>query len=122
VFYKLAKESDIVLYHVKTLADSFADQFPHKMIRANVLPIIEATKEFANPAFSGLWIPSFLNKLTYKFSNLIIKLLSKPIGQFRAKFDLPKKFNGPTTGEYYTKPKASAFGAVFYAPSGHRSK
>jgi sterol 3beta-glucosyltransferase len=39
-FYKLAKESDIVLYHVKTLADSFADQFPNKMIRANLLPIV----------------------------------------------------------------------------------
>lgn len=94
-FYKLARESDLVLYHVKTLADSFADQFPHKMIKANVLPIVEPTSEFANPAFSGLPIPSFLNKLTYKFSNLSIKLLSKPIGQFRAKFDLPKKFSLP---------------------------
>jgi sterol 3beta-glucosyltransferase len=100
-FYKLAKESDIVLYHVKTLADSFADQFPHKMVKANVLPIVEPTKEFANPAFSGLWIPSFLNKLTYKFSNLSIKLLSKPIGQFRAKFDLPKKFTVPTVRNIY---------------------
>lgn len=100
-FYRLAKDSDIVLYHVKTLADSFADQFPHKMIKANVLPIIEPTSEFANPAFSGLPIPSFLNKLTYKFSNLSIKLLSKPIGQFRAKFDLPKKFSVPTVKNIY---------------------
>ena len=100
-FYKLAKESDIVLYHVKTLADSFADQFPNKMIRANVLPIVEPTNEFANPAFSGLWIPSFLNKLTYKFSNLSIKLLSKPIGQFRTKFDLPKKFIVPSIRNIY---------------------
>jgi sterol 3beta-glucosyltransferase len=100
-FYKLAKESDIVLYHVKTLADSFADQFPNKMIRANVLPIVEPTKEFANPAFSGLGIPSFLNKLTYKFSNLSIKLLSKPIEQFRTKFKLPKKFTVPTTRNIY---------------------
>lgn len=100
-FYKLAKESDIVLYHVKTLADSFADQFPNKMIRANVLPIVEPTKEFANPAFSGLWLPSFLNKLTYKFSNLSIKLLSKPIGQFRTKFDLPKIFTVPTIRNIY---------------------
>lgn len=100
-FYKLAKESDIVLYHVKTLADSFADQFPNKMIRANVLPIVEPTKEFANPAFSGLWLPSFLNKLTYNFSNLSIKLLSKPIGQFRTKFDLPKIFTVPTIRNIY---------------------
>lgn len=100
-FYKLAKESDIVLYHVKTLADSFADQFPHKMIRANVLPIVDPTKEFANPAFSGLWIPTFINKLTYKFSNLSIKLLSNPIGQFRVKFNLPKKFTVPTIRNIY---------------------
>lgn len=100
-FYKLATESDIVLYHVKTLADCFADQFPHKMIRANVLPIVEPTSEFANLAFSGLPIPSFLNKLTYKFSNISIKLLSKPIGQFRAKFGLPKKFMVPTIKNIY---------------------
>lgn len=100
-FYKLSIESDIVLYHVKTLADSFADQFPNKMIRANVLPIVEPTKEFANPAFSGLRIPNFLNKLTYKFSNLSIKLLSKPIGKFRAKFDLPQKFIVPTIRNIY---------------------
>ncbi|AFK05536.1 glycosyl transferase family 28 (plasmid) [Emticicia oligotrophica DSM 17448] len=100
-FYKLAVESDIVLYHVKTLADSFADQFPHKMIRTNVLPIVEPTIEFANPALSGLPIPNFLNKLTYTFSNLSIKLLSKPIGQFRAKFDLPKKFILPPVKNIY---------------------
>ena len=65
------------------------------------MPIIEPTSEFANPAFSGLPIPNFMNKLTYKFSNLSIKLLSKPIGQFRAKFDLPKKFSVPTVKNIY---------------------
>lgn len=100
-FYKLAKENDIVLYHVKTLADSFADQFPQKMIRANVLPVVEPTREFANPAFSGLPIPGFLNKLTYRLSNLSIKLLSSTIGQFRAKFDLQKKFNVPAVRNIY---------------------
>lgn len=100
-FYRFAKESDIVLYHVKTLADSFADQFPHKMIKANVLPIVEPTSDFANPAFSGLPIPGFLNKLTYKFSNLSIKLLSNPIGAFRSKFNLTKKFSLPTVRNIY---------------------
>lgn len=100
-FYQLAKKSDLVLYHVKTLADSFADQFPNKMIRASVLPIVEPTKEFANPAFSGLPIPSFLNKLTYKFSNLSIKLLSNPISKFRLKFQLPKNFNIPQITNIY---------------------
>lgn len=89
-FYTLARKSDIVLYHVKTLADSFADQFPEKMIRTSVLPIVEPTTQFANPALSGLPIPKFLYRLTYTFSNLSVKLLSKPLGRFRAKFDLPK--------------------------------
>lgn len=73
-FYKLAMESDLILYHVKTLADSFADQFPQKMIRASVLPIVEPTKEFANPSFSGLPVPKFLNRFSYTLSNFSIKL------------------------------------------------
>ncbi len=102
VFYKLAKESDLVLYHVKTLADSFADQFPKKMVRASVLPIVEPTKEFKNPSFGGLSIPKALNKLSYTLSNQSIKLLSKPIGEFRAKFQLSKKFNVPKVRNLYS--------------------
>lgn len=71
------------------------------MIRANVLPIVEPTSEFANPSFSGLPIPSFLNKITYNLSNLSIKLLSKPIGQFREQFELPKTFKVPTVSNLY---------------------
>jgi len=100
-FYSLAKESDVVLYHVKTLADSFADQFPEKMIRASVLPIVEPTNEFANPSFSGLPIPKFLYKLSYTLANQSIKLLSNPIGKFRAKFKLPKKFKIPEIKNIY---------------------
>jgi sterol 3beta-glucosyltransferase len=100
-FYKLSKESDIVLYHVKTLADSFADQFPGKMIRASVLPVIEPTAEFANPSFSGLPIPGFLYRFTYRLSNLSVKLLSKPIGGFRANFNLPKKYRVPVVKNIY---------------------
>ncbi len=91
-FYQLALKSDRVLYHVKTLADAFADQFPEKMIRASVLPIIEPTRAFANPAFSGLTIPRMLNSLTYKLSNLSLKLLAKPVRQFRTEFHLPSRF------------------------------
>lgn len=100
-FYQLSKQSDIVLYHVKSLADCFADQFPHKMIRASVLPIIEPTKEFANPAFSGISIPGFLNRLSFKFANLSLKLLSKPIRRFRTKFDLPLTFRVPPIKNIY---------------------
>lgn len=101
VFYTLAQSSDIVLYHVKTLADSFADQFPHKMIRASVLPIVEPTAAFANPAFSGLPIPRFLYRLSYTFANLSIRLLSRPIGAFRAQFGLPKAFSIPAVRNIY---------------------
>lgn len=100
-FYILAKDSDIILYHVKTLADCFADQFPEKMIRTNVLPIIEKTSEFANPSFSGLPIPRFLYGLTYTLSTFSIKLLSNPIGQFRQKFGLPKRFTIPPVKNIY---------------------
>lgn len=100
-FYKLAKTSDKVIYHVKTLADAFADQFPEKMIRASVLPVVEPTCEFANPAFSGLPLPGFLNKLTYKLANKSIKLLSKPIGNFRKKYQLPIKYSIPEVRNIY---------------------
>ncbi len=40
-FYNLSKESDRVFFHVKTMGDYFADQFPEKMIKANVVPAIE---------------------------------------------------------------------------------
>jgi sterol 3beta-glucosyltransferase len=73
----LAKASDKVLYHVKTLADSFADQFPEKMIRASVVPVVEPNREFANPAFSGLPVPAFLNRVSYTLANLSMKLLLK---------------------------------------------
>ncbi len=91
-FYLLAKNSDVVVYHVKTLADSFADQFPEKMIRASVLPIVEPTSEFANPAFSGIPLPKLFNRLSYAFSSLSMKLLAKPIGRFRAGLGLSSKF------------------------------
>ncbi|AFL83952.1 glycosyl transferase, UDP-glucuronosyltransferase [Belliella baltica DSM 15883] len=101
IFYTLAKDSDIVLYHVKTLADAFADQFPEKMIRASLLPIVEPTKEFANPALSGIPIPKFMNRLSFKLANASIKLLSKPIGEFRANFNLPKKYQVPEVKNIY---------------------
>lgn len=101
IFYELALASDLVLYHVKTLADSFADQFPNKMIRANLLPIIEPTNEFANPAFSGIPLPAFLNRFSFTFSSLSIRLLSNPINRFRKQFDLPVKFKAPAIPNIY---------------------
>ncbi len=101
VFYQLALESDLVLYHVKTLADCFADQFHHKMIRASVLPIVEATREFPNPAFSGFFIPKIFNRFTYRLSSLSIKILSTPIGEFRKDFGLSARFKTPVVKNIY---------------------
>ncbi len=82
-FYKLSTESDKVLFHGKTLAGYFADQFPQKMIRANVIPAFEPTSRFVNPVFSGLHLPSILNKVSYKLTSLSYKMMTKPIREFR---------------------------------------
>jgi sterol 3beta-glucosyltransferase len=90
-FYTLARESDKVIYHIKTIADSFADQFPEKMIRAMVVPAVQPTSAFANPAFSGYRLPSFFNWITYKMTDLAIKMMSKPINRFRMNYSLSEK-------------------------------
>lgn len=100
-FYNLALESDKVIYHVKTMADCFADQFPDKMIRAMVVPAVQPTSEFANPAFSGFPIPNFLNKFSYKLTDLGVAMLKKPIRQFRHSMGLPKKYEIPNTKFLY---------------------
>lgn len=100
-FYKLAQDSDRVLYHVKTLADCFADQFPEKMMRALVVPAVQATAEFPNPAFSGLPIPAFLNKMSFGLTKLGMKMMNKPIGRFREEEGLPKKYLIPETPVLY---------------------
>ena len=82
-FYRISMESDKVLYHIKTLGDYFADQFPEKMIRANVIPALEPTSEFVNPVFSGLHLPRFLNKFSYHVSEFWLKMMDKPIKAFR---------------------------------------
>lgn len=119
-FYTLAKDSDRVIYHVKTMADCFADQFPEKIIRAMVVPAVQPTTEFSNPAFSGFSIPACLNKLSYKLTNLGVSMLKKPIRQFRESMGLPKKYKMPDTtflygiSEYFlTKPKDFPDHAIF---------
>ena len=91
-FYSVAAESDKVLFHGKTMADCFADQFPEKMIKANVVPAFESTKAFPNPVIGGFRIASFFNKMSYKFSDLGYRMMIEPITQFRTTNGLPKKF------------------------------
>lgn len=88
-FYHLAQESDGVVYHIKTLADSFADQFPGKMIRAMVVPVVQPTRAFANPAFSGLPLPGLLNQFSYRLSALGMRMMQTPVRRFRAAAGLP---------------------------------
>ena len=82
-FYSIAKENDRVLFHVKTLANIFADQFPEKMIRADVIPALQPTSAFINPVFSGLGLPRVFNKLSYKLTALGLKMMNYPIRKFR---------------------------------------
>tara|TARA_B100001146_G_scaffold209911_1_gene207310 strand:+ start:5444 stop:6685 length:1242 start_codon:yes stop_codon:yes gene_type:complete len=127
-FYKVSRESDRVLFHVKTMGDYFADQFPEKMIRANVVPAIEYTTEFVNPVFSALPIPSFLNGLSYKLSDLGVRMMMKPVKRFRKEQGLPSKFQKPRlpsiygiSEHYLQKPKdypdTSHFTGFWTAPS-----
>ena len=100
-FYTLSKESDRVIFHVKTMADYFADQFPEKMIRANVIPAIEFTREFINPVFSAFSLPSFFNGLSYKLSDLGLRMMMRPVHEFRKDAGLPLKFKRPVLPSIY---------------------
>lgn len=100
-FFDLSKNSDKVLFHIKTLADSFADQFPEKMIIANVVPASQPTSAFPNPVFSALSLPSFLNKLTFKLTELGLRMWKKPIQEFRQTVGLPNKFRKPDLMSIY---------------------
>ncbi len=100
-FYNIARENDRVLYHVKTLADNFADQFPEKMIRANVIPALEPTSEFINPVFSALPVPKALNRFSYVLTKLGLAMWKKPINQFRSEMGLPGKYKIPTLRSIY---------------------
>lgn len=83
-FYHLAKEADCVLFHVKALGDYFADQFPEKMVRTNVVPAFQITREFPNPVFSAMHLPQIFNRLTYKLTDLGLTMVKGAIRAFRA--------------------------------------
>ncbi|SKB39879.1 glycosyltransferase [Daejeonella lutea] len=87
-FYKLAKTSDVIIYRTKTLADVFLDQLDCVAIRAAVVPAMEETSAFLNPIMSGLKIPSFLNKMSFRFNELRFRFFKKPLDQFRVEHGL----------------------------------
>lgn len=100
-FYNLAQTSDKVLFHIKTMADHFADQFPEKMIQADVVPAGQPTAEFPNPVFSALHLPGLFNRLTYKITEWGLKMWPKPVTDFRVKAGLPVKFRKPALPSLY---------------------
>lgn len=92
IFYRVAIDSDCVLYHAKALGDYFADQFPEKMVRANVVPAIQSTSEFPNPVFSWMPLPKFLNRLTYTLADMGLAMMNGAIRSFRVAEGLSEKF------------------------------
>ncbi len=91
-FYNVSRQNDIVLYHVKAMADYYADGLNVKLIRTNVVPAIQPTTEFINPIISFLNLPRFLNKVSYKLTDLGIKMMSKPINNFRQSIGIKGKY------------------------------
>ncbi len=89
-FYELIQWCDVVIYHPKTLMDSIGYQWPEKLIKGYVVPAFTTTSQFSNPLVSGLPIPKFLNKLSYKFINAMIGTVKKPVNDFKDKRNLVK--------------------------------
>ena len=100
-FFKLATESDRVLFHVKAMTDWFEEKLNGKLIRANVVPAIEPTSEFVNPILSSLRLPSFLNRVSFRFSDLGMKLMSKPIYAVRNAVGIQGRFKKPELPSIY---------------------
>jgi sterol 3beta-glucosyltransferase len=100
-FYRLAQENDKVLFHVKTMADSFADQFPDKMIKADVVPAAEPTSFFPNPVFAALPLPRMMNRLTFTLTELGLRMWKKPVADFRRQVGLSERFVKPALPSIY---------------------
>lgn len=100
-FYQLAEENDKVLFHIKTLCDYFSDRFPGKMIRTDVIPAGEPTSAFPNPVFSSFGLPSVMNRLTYRLTELGLKMWKKPILAIREKAGLSSAFVKPSLPSLY---------------------
>jgi sterol 3beta-glucosyltransferase len=100
-FYKVSRESDCVLFHVKAMGDVFADGCPGKFIRANVVPAIEPTASFINPIISFTSAPKIFNRFSYKLSDLGMKMMGKPIHAFRKKQGMPASVKKMTIPSIY---------------------
>lgn len=87
-FYTLAQNSDVTIYRPKTLANVFTHQLSKIAIKAAVVPATMETAAFQNPAISGLRIPEFLYKWSYRINDFKYRVLREPIKQFHQQHGL----------------------------------
>jgi sterol 3beta-glucosyltransferase len=66
-----------------------------------VVPAIEPTNEFINPVFSSWNLPSAFNRMSYKLTELGLKIMSKPINSFRQSIGLSNKYHKPALPSIY---------------------
>ena len=119
-FYSLAQQSDKVLFHIKTIVDNFADQFPHKMTKAmwylQVSLAMLSSIRFSVRLHCLLFCTNSLN-----IDAIGAKNLAKPVMHFRAKAGLPQKFQKPylpslyAISEYFLK-KPAAYPSDSFLP------
>jgi len=92
-FYEMGLWADVVIYHPKTMIDGIGQGFQHKLIKAYVVPIFTPTRAFANPLFSFLPIPRWLNRASYAMVGFALNSFNSPIKAFRKNHDLPQRAN-----------------------------
>jgi len=88
-FYQLSHWADVIVYHPKTMIDSFGFDIKEKLIKAYVIPAFTPTTAFANPLLEFLPFPKFLNKMTYRLVKAMMNTVKTPIKNFRQKNNLP---------------------------------
>jgi len=88
-FYELSAWADLIIYHPKSLVDTFGKGIEHKLIKAYVIPAFTPTKVFRNPILQFLSLPKFLNKFTYKLVIALMGTVKLPINNFRKQNQIP---------------------------------
>ena len=100
-FYEVAQWADALVYHPKTLIDSFGQQMPHKLMKAYVVPAFTPTAAFRNPLLEFLPLPSFLNKFSYRITNFLMGTVGEPIRNFQKKHQIQQSSNWLETPAIY---------------------
>ncbi|MEM9984007.1 MAG: glycosyltransferase, partial [Bacteroidota bacterium] len=100
-FYEAAQWAEAVVYHPKTLIDSFGQQMPQKLMKAYVVPAFTPTAAFRNPLLAFLPLPPFLNKFSYRITNALMGTVGEPIKHFRQKHQIQQRSNWLDTPAIY---------------------